>query len=109
MAVCQRGAHPDLAHAFLNHLLDTRVGVENFCWNGYQPPLEGVTREVFAAPDSPWHMEVPPNLLDTLLDDRVVLRRPDAGGVRSKRARPLARLLETGRSRHLIGRAHPVG
>jgi spermidine/putrescine transport system substrate-binding protein len=70
MAVCQRGAHPDLAHAFLNHLLDTRVGIENFCWNGYQPPLEGVTREAFAAPDSPWHMEVPRNLLDTLLDDR---------------------------------------
>ena len=69
MAVCARGRHPDLAHAFLNHLLDTRVGVENFCWNGYQPPLEGVTREAFAAPDSPWHMEVPPNLLGTLLDN----------------------------------------
>ena len=69
MAVCERGRHPDLAHAFLNHLLDTRVGVDNFCWNGYQPPLEGVTREAFAAPDSPWHMEVPPNLLGTLLDN----------------------------------------
>ncbi|MEX1262999.1 MAG: extracellular solute-binding protein [Actinomycetota bacterium] len=69
MAVCERGRHPDLAHAFLNHLLDTRVGVDNFCWNGYQPPLEGVTPEAFAAPDSPWHMEVPPNLLGTLLDN----------------------------------------
>jgi len=69
MAICERGRHPDLAHAFLNHLLDTRVGVDNFCWNGYQPPLEGVTREAFAAADSPWHMEVPPNLLGTLLDN----------------------------------------
>jgi len=69
MAVCERGRHPDLAHAFLNHLLDTDVGRENFCWNGYQPPLEGVTRESFASPDSPWHMEVPPNLLNTLLDN----------------------------------------
>lgn len=69
MAVCERGRHPDLAHAFLNHLLDTRVGVDNFCWNGYQPPLEGVTRDAFAAPDSPWHMEVPPNLLGALLDN----------------------------------------
>ncbi len=69
MAVCARGRHPDLAHAFLNHLLDTRVGVANFCWNGYQPPLDGVTRDAFAAPDSPWHMEVPPNLLGTLLDN----------------------------------------
>jgi len=70
MVVCARGAQPGLAHAFLNHLLDTRVGVENFCWNGYQPPLEGVTPESFAAPDSPWHMEVPHSLLGTLLDDR---------------------------------------
>ncbi len=69
MAVCEHGRHPDLAHSFLNHLLDTRVGVDNFCWNGYQPPLEGVTREAFVAPDSPWHMEVPPNLLGTLLDN----------------------------------------
>jgi spermidine/putrescine transport system substrate-binding protein len=69
MVACEGGRQPDLAHAFLNHLLDTRVGVDNFCWNGYQPPLEGVTPEAFAAPDSPWHMEVPPNLLGTLLDD----------------------------------------
>jgi spermidine/putrescine transport system substrate-binding protein len=69
MVACEGGLQPDLAHAFLNHLLDTRVGVDNFCWNGYQPPLEGVTPEAFAAPDSPWHMEVPPNLLGTLLDD----------------------------------------
>jgi spermidine/putrescine transport system substrate-binding protein len=69
MAVCERGHHPGLAHKFLNHLLDTRVGVDNFCWNGYQPPLEGVTRKAFAEPDSPWHMEVPPNLLGTLLDN----------------------------------------
>jgi spermidine/putrescine transport system substrate-binding protein len=69
MVVCEAGAHPELAHMFLNHLLDTRVGVANFCWNGYQPPLDGVTREAFAAPESPWHMEVPRNLLTTLLDN----------------------------------------
>jgi spermidine/putrescine transport system substrate-binding protein len=69
MVVCQGGRQPELAHAFLNHLLDTRVGVDNFCWNGYQPPLEGVTRQAFAAPDSPWHMEVPTGLLGTLLDN----------------------------------------
>ena len=69
MVVCERGRHPDLAHAFLNHLLDTRVGVDNFCWNGYQPPLDGVTPETFASPDSPWHMEVPHHLLGTILDN----------------------------------------
>jgi spermidine/putrescine transport system substrate-binding protein len=69
MAVCERGLHPDLAHAFLNHLLDTQVAVENFCWNGYQPPLEGVTREAFTGPDPRFGMELSPNLLDALLDD----------------------------------------
>jgi spermidine/putrescine transport system substrate-binding protein len=60
MAVCERGLHPDLAHAFLNHLLDTQVAVENFCWNGYQPPLEGVTREAFTGPDPTFGMELAP-------------------------------------------------
>ena len=42
--------------------------MENFCWNGYQPPLQGHPRGVRGA-RLPWHMEVPPNLLATLLDN----------------------------------------
>jgi len=34
-----------LAHAFVNHLLDEGVAYRNFLWNGYQPPLEAITRE----------------------------------------------------------------
>jgi spermidine/putrescine transport system substrate-binding protein len=30
--------HPVLAHLFLNHLLDFQVAMDNFSWNGYQPP-----------------------------------------------------------------------
>ena len=44
-AVCARGRSPVLAHAFVNHLLDTRIAFENFVWNGYQPPLEEITLE----------------------------------------------------------------
>jgi spermidine/putrescine transport system substrate-binding protein len=38
-AICARGKHPVLAHAFVNHLLDVGVAFENFRWNGYQPPV----------------------------------------------------------------------
>ena len=44
-AVCARGKHPVLAHAFVNHLLDVDVAFDNFVWNGYQPPLEDITLE----------------------------------------------------------------
>jgi spermidine/putrescine transport system substrate-binding protein len=38
-AICAEGRNPVLAHAFLDHLLDVRVALENFRWNGYQPPV----------------------------------------------------------------------
>lgn len=38
-AICARGRHPALAHAFVDHLLDVGVAFENFRWNGYQPPV----------------------------------------------------------------------
>ena len=44
-AICARGKSPVLAHAFVNHLLDEGVAYRNFLWNGYQPPLEAITRE----------------------------------------------------------------
>jgi spermidine/putrescine transport system substrate-binding protein len=45
-AICARGRHPALAHAFVNHLLDERIAYRNFLWNGYQPPLEAITPEL---------------------------------------------------------------
>lgn len=38
-AICARGRNPILAHAFVDHLLDVGVAMENFRWNGYQPPV----------------------------------------------------------------------
>jgi spermidine/putrescine transport system substrate-binding protein len=38
-AICARGRNPALAHAFVDHLLDVGVAMENFRWNGYQPPV----------------------------------------------------------------------
>ena len=66
-AICRGGRNPVLAHAFLNHLLAFDVAMDNFRWNGYQPPIDGATPEAFADPTFPWHDAVPPNLLDAVL------------------------------------------
>jgi len=68
-AICAQGRNPVLAHAFLNHLLDFDTAMDNFTWNGYQPPLKGVTREAFADRSFPWHAAVPTNLLDAVLSE----------------------------------------
>jgi spermidine/putrescine transport system substrate-binding protein len=67
--VCAGGRNPVLAHAFLNHLLDFDVAMENFAWNGYQPPLNGVSSEAFADPSFRWHGAVPPNLRNAIISE----------------------------------------
>jgi spermidine/putrescine transport system substrate-binding protein len=58
-----RGAqHPVLAHAFLNFLLDNKVGVENFSWNGYIPPLEVIDPDTLVAQGY-----IPKNLASTIV------------------------------------------
>jgi spermidine/putrescine transport system substrate-binding protein len=76
-AVCARGRNPVLAHAFVDHLLDFDVAMDNFAWNGYQPPLRGATREAFADPAFRWSRIVP----DTLLEAIVTPEQFDAGTV----------------------------
>jgi spermidine/putrescine transport system substrate-binding protein len=50
MITILRGAkHPVLAHAFLNFILDNNVGVENFSWLGYIPPLKVVDTQKLIA------------------------------------------------------------
>jgi spermidine/putrescine transport system substrate-binding protein len=44
MITLLRGAkNPVLGHIFLNYLLDNKIGVENFSWNGYIPPLSVIS------------------------------------------------------------------
>jgi spermidine/putrescine transport system substrate-binding protein len=69
MAICARGRNPELAHAFIDHLLQVDVGMANFTWNGYQPPLAALTREAFDDPSFAWSDAVPPNLRDTILSE----------------------------------------
>jgi spermidine/putrescine transport system substrate-binding protein len=41
-AVLKGAEHPVLAHMFLNYMLDDKVAIKNFGWNGYQPPLKAM-------------------------------------------------------------------
>jgi spermidine/putrescine transport system substrate-binding protein len=68
-AICARGRNPVLAHAFLDHLLDLHTALDNFAWNGYQPPLTGVTAAAFADPSFPWHAAVPSNLRNAIISE----------------------------------------
>jgi spermidine/putrescine transport system substrate-binding protein len=69
MAICARGRQPELAHAFIDHLLQVDVGMANFSWNGYQPPLVALTRDAFDHPSFAWRDAVPPNLRATILSE----------------------------------------
>ena len=66
-AVCAGGENPVLAHAFLDFLLEEDVALDNFAWNGYQPPVASAVRSSFADPSFPWSDVVPAHLLDAIL------------------------------------------
>lgn len=46
IAVLSQGKYPVLAHLFLNYMLDYHNAMENFGWNGYQPPQTKVTPDL---------------------------------------------------------------
>jgi spermidine/putrescine-binding protein len=66
-AVCARGEHPRLAHAFLDFLLEEEVALDNFAWNGYQPPVASAVPPSFADPAFRWSSVVPRHLLGAIL------------------------------------------
>jgi spermidine/putrescine transport system substrate-binding protein len=68
MAVCANGRNPVLAHAFLAHLLREDVALDNFAWNGYQPPVALAAAGSFDDPAFPWADVVPEHLRAALLD-----------------------------------------
>lgn len=67
-AVCANGRNPVLAHRFIDHLLEEEVALENFAWNGYQPPVGMAVPSMFADPGFPWRSLVPEHLRGALLE-----------------------------------------
>src|SRR3954451_12696598 len=39
IAIPKSAKKPVLAHMLINDLLDEKIGLQNFGWNGYQPPI----------------------------------------------------------------------
>ena len=66
-AVCAGGRNPVLAHAFLDFLLEEEVALDNFAWNGYQPPVASAVPDAFADPSFRWAPLVPPHLSGAIL------------------------------------------
>jgi spermidine/putrescine transport system substrate-binding protein len=67
-SVCAGGRNPVLAHAFLDFLLEEQVALDNFAWNGYQPPVASAVPTAFADPSFPWSDVVPRHLLGAVLE-----------------------------------------
>lgn len=49
LSVLRGAEHPVLAHQFLNFMLDEANALENFGWNGYQPPQNGLDVDALVA------------------------------------------------------------
>src|SRR5262249_5185818 len=61
IAILRGAKDPVLAHAFLNFMLDHKIGLEVLSWNGYMPPLTAVNPNtivphVYISTDVPDHV-----------------------------------------------------
>jgi len=64
IVVNKDAASPVLAHQFVNFLMDKKVSLTNFGYEGFQPPLAGVDRQEFL--DAGY---IPPSLENTLVSE----------------------------------------
>jgi spermidine/putrescine transport system substrate-binding protein len=62
ISILKGAEHPVLAHQFLNFMLDEANALENFGWNGYQPPQRGLDVGLLVADE--W---VPPYLASAVV------------------------------------------
>ena len=69
MAVTANAENPVLAHLYINHLLDTANAEENFSWNGYVPPIQGLDADYLIAGGY-----APENLRSAVLTDEIIAK-----------------------------------
>ncbi len=69
MAVTASAKSPVLAHLWLNHLLDVANAEENFSWNGYLPPINGLDADYLITNEY-----APENLRAAVLSDEVIAK-----------------------------------
>ncbi len=69
IAVTASAKNPVLAHLWINHLLDSANAEENFSWNGYLPPIQGLDADYLIANEY-----APENLRTAVLDDGIIAK-----------------------------------
>jgi spermidine/putrescine transport system substrate-binding protein len=62
IAIPKSASKPVLAHAIINDLLDNKISLRNFAWNGYQPPLTKLSAEFLTD-----HGYIPSNLMNAVV------------------------------------------
>jgi spermidine/putrescine transport system substrate-binding protein len=63
IAIPKSASKPVLAHLFVNDLLDNDISLQNFGWNGYQPPLTKLSADFLTK-----HGYIPKNLANSVVD-----------------------------------------
>ncbi len=63
IAIPKSAKKPVLAHLLINDLLDNKIGLQNFGWNGYQPPLTKLSAKYLTAQGY-----IPKNLANSVVD-----------------------------------------
>jgi spermidine/putrescine transport system substrate-binding protein len=63
IAIPKSASKPVLAHMMMNDLLDNHIGLQNFGWNGYQPPLTKLSAQFLTD-----HGYIPKNLTNSVVD-----------------------------------------
>jgi spermidine/putrescine transport system substrate-binding protein len=62
IAIPKAAAKPVLAHVMINDLLDNDIGLRNFGWNGYQPPITKLSAQYLIKQGY-----IPDNLMSTVV------------------------------------------
>ena len=62
IAIPKSATKPVLAHLMINDLLDNEIGLKNFGWNGYQPPLTKLSADYLVAQGY-----IPENLMNSVV------------------------------------------
>ena len=62
IAIPKSAKKPVLAHLMINDLLDNAIGLRNFGWNGYQPPLTKLSARYLVDQEY-----IPANLMDSVV------------------------------------------
>jgi len=63
IAIPKSAKKPVLAHLMINDLLDNKIGLQNFGWNGYQPPLTKLNAAYLTD-----QQYIPKNLANSVVD-----------------------------------------